>query len=396
MKKIMLFTIVFVVVLASSLQAASTPALLTIPLGRNGGVCHAAFSPDSKTIVTATKDNTACIWDAETGQKLKTFKHNGWVRFAVFSANGKNVITAGDEAVVRIWDVVSENLLKEIQGRLLGISPNGKKFIVNTSTDEKIITPSIWDADLGKERHKLELPPAAERHFVFSDNGTKLATISEHHTFRIWDTESGKMLHEWDNSTIVHRIVWSPDETKLIVSDGFTAHIWEIESGKELQKMEGHNDFIFSVAFSPDGKKCASTSMDETARIWDAATGKELHKLQGDPNDRYINPSGGTFIRKDGREGQAMVQFLSAIFSPDSKKLLTHGGHTHDEVVRIWDVESGKELYVLQTGTPSLVVDAAFSPNGKKIVTFAGGLSIRVWDLERIQAQADQPPVLDF
>ena len=85
------------------------------------------------------------------------------------------------------------------------------------------------------------------------------------------------------------------------------------ETGKELVSLRGHEDFIESGVFSPDGKRVVTTSLDKTARIWEAETGKELTTLKG--HSRPV---------------------VSAAFSRDGKRVVTT---SEDKTARIWPVD---------------------------------------------------------
>ncbi|TEY28544.1 hypothetical protein BOTCAL_1016g00010 [Botryotinia calthae] len=60
-----------------------------------------------------------------------------------------------------------------------------------------------------------------------------------------------------------------------------TIRLWDVATGELLQILEGHSDWINSVAFSPDSTIIASGSRDETIRLWDVATGELLQTLEG-------------------------------------------------------------------------------------------------------------------
>ena len=77
-----------------------------------------------------------------------------------------------------------------------------------------------------------------------------------------------------------------------------TVRLWDAATGAPLQTLEGHTDWVRSVAFSPDGKQVVSGSDDKTVRLWDAATGAPLQTLEGHTSS----------VR-------------SVAFSPDSKQL---------------------------------------------------------------------------
>jgi dipeptidyl aminopeptidase/acylaminoacyl peptidase len=70
-------------------------------------VSSARFSPDGKWVVTASKDNTARVWDSQTGQAVgQPMKHDKEVNSASFSPDGKRVVTASDDNTARVWDAV--------------------------------------------------------------------------------------------------------------------------------------------------------------------------------------------------------------------------------------------------------------------------------------------------
>ena len=125
--------------------------------------------------------------------------------------------------------------------------------------------------------------------------------------------------------------------------------------------LKGHSGglhAVLSVAFSPDGRRIVTASMDETAKVWDAETGRELLTLKG--HTRSVN---------------------SVAFSPDSRRIVTGSS---DETAKVWDAETGRELLSLTRHTGE-VRSVAFSPDGRRIATAGIGFAF-VW----IAASPDQ------
>src|SRR5205085_2729951 len=81
----------------------------------------------------------------------------------------------------------------------------------------------------------------------------------------------------------VRDVAFSPDGSRLAsIGDDKTIRLWDTASGQQLRELNGHTGQVNSVAFSPDGRQLASASwQDGTIRIWDAATGQQLRELRG-------------------------------------------------------------------------------------------------------------------
>ena len=109
----------------------------------------------------------------------------------------------------------------------------------------------------------------------------------------------------------------------------------------------------WSAAFSPDGTRVVTASVDQTARLWDAATGKALVTL----------------------EWSTLFRSYSAAFSPDGTRVVTASS---DNTARLWDAATGKALVTLE-GHTDRVISAAFSPDGTRVVTASDDHTAQIW-----------------
>ncbi|MEP0840140.1 CHAT domain-containing protein [Coleofasciculus sp. FACHB-64] len=196
------------------------------------------------------------------------------------------------------------------------------------------------------------------------------------------------------HESYVHSAVFSPDGRQILtVSGDKTARLWGTK-GNLLAVLQGHEGFVHSAVFSPDGQQILTVSQEnETARLWDSQ-GNLLSVLRGhedsvtsasfSPNGRQIltaskdntarlwDSQGNLLSVLRGHEGFVH----SAVFSPDGQQILTVS--QENETARLWDSQ-GNLLSVLR-GHEDSVTSASFSPNGRQILTASKDNTARLWD----------------
>ena len=283
----------------------------------------AAFSPDGLRIVTASSDNTARIWDAETAEPIgKPLVGRECLFSASFSPDGMCIVASSIDMTATIWDAESRRLIGILKGH------EGPVFGANFHPDNKLIVTAswdksarIWDATSGKaigtplRGHEAEVRSAA-----FSPDGKRIVTASLDETARIWDAVSGRATCELRSHGGVLRAEFSPDGKRIATASGETARIWDASSGKAIGgPLKGHINSVRSAAFSPDGQRIVTASDDETTRVWDATTYQPIGKP--------LRNFGGRVMR--------------AVFSPDGRRIIVA---LENKTAVIWSDASGRPL----------------------------------------------------
>ena len=211
--------------------------------------------------------------------------HKNVVHGLAFSHDGKTLATASYDKSVRLWNVDKGQPISVFNGH------QQKVYAVTFSHDQKQLIAA--DATAVTQR---------------------------------WELTTGKVVGKVANQNAkrpqwVHAVAFSPDARELASGYGYSPHgrsvvgevrVRELVGGREQLRLRGHDNFVYSVCFSPDGKWIASGGWDGKVKLWSRASGKVARTWSG-------------------HEGIV----LGLAFSPDSRSVASTG---YDQFVRVWGV----------------------------------------------------------
>jgi eukaryotic-like serine/threonine-protein kinase len=341
------------------LEVATRKELITIA-GHQGSILSLAFSPDGRTLVSGSADETAAVWDANTGIRKRLLPRSGGPVFAVaFVAGGDSFITAS-------W------------------SPYRKQSELKR-----------WDAQTFTELPLLKSDAGPVMCLALSPDGRTLATGGLEHIVRLWDVASGRERAKFrGHQDVIWALAFSPDgQSVASASWDNTVKVWDVNRRQEGDLLPVGNGY--SVALTPDGKMLACGAPVNGVQFWDTSTRKQIAKLSLDNGEdplAVFSPD-ATLLATAGTRGKAFLVDVASktvrrelpqrttkiwcmAFSQDGRILATAA---EDKLIELWDTETGEARGAL-AGHSGRAVCLAFTPDGRTLISGSYKEMI-FWDL---------------
>lgn len=361
------------------------------------GVDTVSFSRDGSRFVTAGQDGTLRVWSA-AGSVLAVLRgHDGEILGADFLPGGR-VVSGGVDGTVRIWDwrqglpaAVLTSPVAIVGAGDPAFTPNGRivegisdgsvriwrpgsaaQVVVppgppGTSISVLAVDPGGTSAALGDFTgtvvvHPLDGPPATPKILrghegpvwsaAFTPDGTGLVTGGDDGTTRMWDltTGEGRVVGRDQGPRLA--LAMSRDGAQLAGAgvDGAIT-LRDLVGEEDPIQLEGHEDVVFALGFSPDGRQLASGSGDRTIRVWNLDSGIS------------------TVL------GKQETTVYSASFSPDGTRVLSAAS----DGVRVWDPTTGAVVFAPPTPART-AFRASFSPDGSRLAINTFTDTVRIVD----------------
>ena len=342
-------------------------------------VVSVCFSPDDRSVLSASYDETVRLWNADKGEPQLTLRHDNAVFRAAFSPDGRYIIAGGRDQTARVWKVSTgaPALPPLNHGKtvfLTAFSPDGESLLTATPDGAR-----VWQRRTGE-------PIAPVLHLgdpvwqtAISRDGSRVVAVSQSGMLGTWDTGTGKIEDDIDDRPTLYgadAIFFSEDARLAVISTGPSAKVIETKTGGKVLARISNPTPVTHAAFSRDNRQVLLAFGDRGA--------PDDETRQGTTEIRSVTAGEmpPTVLATRGITGYAA-------FSDDGRHVLTAGGALArpQGEARVWDTATGAPA------TPPLIHDqevfsASFNPAMTRVATASADDSAKIWDIDLARGTA--------
>jgi WD40 repeat protein/serine/threonine protein kinase/endogenous inhibitor of DNA gyrase (YacG/DUF329 family) len=334
--------------------------------GHADAIQAADFSPDSRQLVTASRDRTAIIWDTKTGKLAQQLDegHDFLATSLIIFPDGQRFATAAMDNTTRIWNLASgvEERCLTGTGRsaVLAISPDSERLITASSESAAI----VWNTATGEQLLKLAEHRGEVTAAAWSGDSQLLATADAGGRIKLWSRD-GRLLWSVDRHTAsVTGLAFDRDHTHLYSSSNDqSVGCSRTANGQEVvSQILKHSAAVTHFAVNLQHDLAITATNDQQVTLWKLSTAQQQRQFTG-----IAGRITGLAITGDGKQ--------VAICCTLEKQ-----GSTND-VVQFFDCQTGQELKDRRLSEGSLWA-SAWVLDGEQLLT-VGGNGARLWDITK-------------
>ncbi|KAG5847249.1 hypothetical protein ANANG_G00123990 [Anguilla anguilla] len=258
----------------------------------NKDVTSLDWNSEGTLLATGSYDGFARIWTKDGNLASTLGQHKGPIFALKWNKKGNFILSAGVDKTTIIWDAHTGEAKQQFpfhSAPALDVDWQSNNTFASCSTDM-----CIHVCKLGQDRpiktfqgHTNEVNA-----IKWDPTGNLLASCSDDMTLKIWSMKQDTCVHDLQaHSKEIYTIKWSPtgpgtnnpNANLMLASASFdsTVRLWDVDRGICIHTLTKHQEPVYSVAFSPDGRYLSSGSFDKCVHIWNTQTGTLVHSYRG-------------------------------------------------------------------------------------------------------------------
>lgn len=389
-KQLMHWVLVMGLMSAAVSRAAAEGVSQPIRLFGLGSLNLAILSNDGRHLATAG-ESAAYLWDFRAGiVRHRLPNHRTMVAAAAFSPDGTRLVMGARFGSIGIWSVESGELVRLFSGHggdviSIACAPDGQRFV--TASDDN--TAAVWSLETGQLLQRVRVPGTRINGAVFTPDGRRIVTADTFPTnnVRVWDLETGSEVRQLKgHAGGTAALAFVTDDTLATGGSDQKVTLWNLATGEAVQTLEAARGAVSHLVVIPGSKLLAVGSQDRRVNVYDWSTGQAPYAWQTETlnslgwvpgTETLISATTDLLVRvidlKTGLtqrvlSGHTASTATDVSISPDGQYVFAAGV---EKAARLWNRSSGELVRVFE-GSGEGSMAAAFSPNGKRVLTTAG------------------------
>mmetsp|Transcript_2383 Transcript_2383/g.6000 ORF Transcript_2383/g.6000 Transcript_2383/m.6000 type:complete len:559 (-) Transcript_2383:853-2529(-) len=251
------------------------------------------WNSDGSLLATGSYDGLARIWGKDGKLRQTLDKHSGPIFALKWNRKGDLLLSGSVDKRAIVWDAKAgepKQIFAFHSAPTLDVDWRNNTSFATCSTDMQIHVCRVGDSAPLKTftGHKDEVNA-----IKWDPSGTWLASCSDDRTAKVWSVKSDACVHDLtEHEREIYTIRWSPTGAGsanpnlplLLATASFdtTVKLWDVDSGRAVHTLRGHQESVYSVAFSPNGQYVATGSFDKTLCVWSVSDGRLVRTCHGE------------------------------------------------------------------------------------------------------------------